>query len=401
MNKGIRRLPIYVHRFKSLPVLLGAVLVLAGSTSVANVLADQYDVQIQNLENQNAQSQTVVNSLQTQATSYQDAIKKLQSQINSIQSQINSNEAKQAELQQQIAELQIQINQEKQVLGDDIKAMYVGGQMTTVEMLATSENLSDFVNAETYDSAVQNKIQSTLTKISQLQNNLKDQQNVVSQLLQTQQSNQVQMSAAQASQNTLLSMNQSQQASYNAKIQANESQIEQLRAEQIAANTSGVTQTLSRGQCGGGYPNYLCNAPQDSIVDPWHMLNRECVSYTAWRASEESPIANVLLQEYNFGNAGNWPASAEQYGAKYGVTVSTTPQAGDIAIRPAIPGVYVAPGDPDVGHAMYVEAVNSNGTITVSEYNEYLDGTYSEEVRATSGVYGGQPYQLQFIHFPN
>ena len=192
MNKGIRRLPTYVHRFKSLPVLLAAVLVLAGSTSVANVLADQYDVQIQNLENQNAQSQTVVNSLQTQATSYQDAIKKLQSQINSIQSQINTNETKQAQLQQQIAELQIQINQEKQVLGADIKAMYIGGQMTTVEMLATSKNLSDFVNAETYDSAVQNKIQSTLSKISQLQNNLKDQQNVVSQLLQTQQSNQAQ-----------------------------------------------------------------------------------------------------------------------------------------------------------------------------------------------------------------
>jgi surface antigen len=130
------------------------------------------------------------------------------------------------------------------------------------------------------------------------------------------------------------------------------------------------------------------------------MLNRECVSYTAWRASAESSVANALLQEYSFGNAGDWPANAKRYGSQYGVTVSLTPQVGDIAIRPAIAGAYVAPGDPDVGHAMYVEGVNGDGSITVSEYNEYLDGTYSEEIRSTSGYYHGAFYQLQFIRFP-
>jgi len=362
--------------------------------------ADQFDQQIQTLQSQNTTAQANVNTLSAQASSYQDEINLLQSQISSVEQQISNNEAKQAQLQQEIIQDQAQIVQQKQELGSDIKAMYIDGQMTTIEELATSKSLSDFVDAQTYRNAVQTRIQTMLTQITQLESQQQEQQSQVAQLLQTQQTQQTQLYADQTQQNQLLLLNQSQQAGYNAQIAANASQIQQLRAEQIAANTTSVIKTLSRGACGGGYPDNLCNAPQDSIVDPWNMLNRECVSYAAWRVSQESPVGNTLLQEYNFGNATNWPAAAEHYGAQYGVTVSTTPEVGDIAIRPAIPGVYVAPGDPDVGHAMYIEAVNGDGTITVSEFNEYLDGTYSEEIRSTSGTYHGSFYQLQFIHFP-
>ena len=384
------------------PALFGLVLLLIFATVVVpRVQADQFDQQIQTLQQQNAQNKQQANQLQAQATSYQDTVNQLQSQITSLQNQISTNQAKSTDLQTQINVAQQQLDQQKKTLGEDIKAMYLEGQISTLEMLATSKDLSDFVDKQQYRSAVQDKVKTTLNKIADLKHQLSDQKQQVDALVQSQQVIESQVASDEAQQNQLLSYTEAQKAQFDQQIQATNTQINQLRLEQIAANTNGVQKTLNRGSCGGGYPDALCYPhPQDSIVDPWHMYNRECVSYTAWRASQESSVANALLQAHNFGNAGDWPGNAQTYGAQYGVTVSTTPQAGDIAIRPAIPGVYVAPGEPDVGHAMYVEAVSGAGSVVVSEYNEYLDGTYSEEVRSTSGTYHGSFYQLQFIHFP-
>ena len=385
------------YKLRSLVIVLAAAGVVGGA---AIVHADQFDAQINALQSQNNATQSQLNSLAAQATSYQDAINLLNSQIASIEQAMADNQAKQVAVEQQIAADQQEVTLKKGQLSATIKAMYIDGQTTTIEELATSKDLSDYVDKEQYRTDVQNQLNDKIQAIALLENQLHDQKTSLDILIASETTQNAQLSAAQTQQNQLLAYNQGQQSAFNQQLAANQSQIQQLRAEQIAANTSSVLKTLSRGNCGGGYPNYLCNAAQDSLVDPWHMYNRECVSYTAWRASEESPVANALLQTHSFGNAGDWPANAVRYGASVGVTVSTTPHVGDIAIRPAIPGVSVAPGEPDVGHAMYVEAVNGDGTITVSEFNEYLDGTYSEEIRAVAGNYHGSFYQLQFIHFP-
>lgn len=399
-----RRLSIFIHRFKTLSMLVCSALVIAGGVTLANAHADQYTDQILNLEDQNAQNQSAVNELQTKVTSYQDEIQKLQSQIGSFQSQINTNLAKQAMLQQKIASLQTQINQEKQVLGETLKALYVDGQMTTVEMLATSKSLSDFVNAETYDSAVQNKIQDTLNQISQLQNQVEGQKDQVDLLLQTQQTQQAQLNSDESEQNQLLSMDQTQQTAYNQKIQSNNSQIATLEQEEVAANQSGVEGTsISGGPCGGSasaeyggitysfpdtYPDSLCSKPQDYVTDPWGLLNRECVSYTAWM---EASTGHYV--PYGLGNATDWPGNVPRS------WVSSTPQVGDVAIRPAIPGLTID-GESDVGHAMYVDAVLNSDTIVVSEYNEDLNGDFSVQVRSTNAPYNGYTDNLVFIHFP-
>jgi surface antigen len=367
--------------------------------SVAIVHADQFTQQIQSLQDQNSQTQQSVNQLQSQAGTYQAAIGQLQSQIDSIQSNISSNQTEQTSLQDQIQADNNKLVEQKGLLGDDIKAMYAEGQLTPIEMLATSKNLSAYVDQQAYQQAVQDKIQLTLNQIADLQVKLKTQQEQVGQLITALQGQQSQLDAAEAQQSQLLSYNQSQQDQYNAQLQSNSAQISKLQAEELAANQSGVTKTIVQGAaCGptsGPYPNtypsYLCNAPQDSIVDQWNMYNRECVSYTAWMAANESSIANTLLQAHNFGNATNWPANAVKYGSAYGVTVDTTPSPGSIAIRLAVPGATID-GEGDVGHAMYVDAVNGDGTITVSQYNEQLNGEFSIQVRQAGG--------LEYIHFP-
>jgi surface antigen len=340
------------------------------------VQADSYQDQINTLQAENAQSSNVVNDLQAQAASYQDAITKLQDQIDGLQASINDNVAQQASLQDQIVAAQAQIDHERAVLASDVKAMYVDGTPTTLEVLATSKNLSEFVDKQEYRTTVQNKLQDTLKKIADLQKQLQTQKARVDQLLSEQQAQQQQLAGVQAEQANLLNYNQGQQATYNSQIQANNSKVAQLHSAQVAANRQLSGGGLTAGDPGrGGYPAVYDNAAQDSILDRWGMYNRECVSYTAWKVQQ-----TYGHMPYGLGDAKQWPSSARAVGYNTG----STPRANTVAIWNV--GYY--------GHAMWVEAVNGDGSIWVSQYNYDYAGHYSEML-----VSAGMAASLTYIYF--
>lgn len=364
---------------RRIPALALVALVVTGGVFGALVHADTLQQQIDSLSAQNAQNQGALNSLQVQAASYQDAINQLQVQISAIQAAIAASQAKQADLENQIQVAQAKLDFQKKALAQDLKAIYVGGQMSTVEMLASSKSLSDFIDAATYRNAIQNKIQSTLDQIAALQNQLREQKAQVEALLADQKTQESQLSSAQAQQQQLLAMNEGQQASYNQQIASNSAKIADLRRQQALLNSSYNIGNFHGDPSNGGYPSAWANAPQDSMIDDWGMYNRECVSYTAYRVHQDY-LAGRDSRDMPWwggvGNANQWDDNARAAG----IPVDTNPTPGSIAISNA--GYW--------GHAMYVEAVNGN-EIYVQQYNQQLTGQYSEGWRYTTG--------LVFIHF--
>ena len=335
--------------------------------------------QISNLNNQNSQSQATLNSLEVQAGSYQATINALQAQNSGLQQQISTNETQQVQTQQQL-------DQQKKTLGENIKAMYLEGDISTLEILASSNNLSTYVNKQQYRNVVQDKVKASVDKISALKAQLV-------QLHASLLSQQNQLAASESEQSSLLSMNESQQSQFDSQIAANKSAINQLRAQIVALNTPVGSNFTYSGSCGGSYPGsagpglwgetWGCSYGEDSTIDNWGMFNRECVSYTAWMVHEEYISGEIAHDMPNWGGVGNayqWINDAESTG----IPVDQTPQAGDIAIRPAS-GI-----NGDVGHAMYVSAV-SGGQIYVQQYNADLRGNYSEGWRSSAGLY--------FLHF--
>lgn len=360
--------------------LIPIILVVAGIAPLAS--ADSYQAQIDQLNAQNSQTQANVDALSNQAASYQAQIDQLDAQITGFENAISLNQSKQGQIQQEIQTNNAQVAQDKQTLSNVIRTMYVSGQVSTVEMLATSKDISDFVNAETYRSVVSNEIQDLLTKIASLQAQLKQQNFQLGVVIKTENQQNSQLLATQAQQQQLLSYNQAQQAAYNQQIQSNQSQIATLRAEQLAANMklvgSGVVDYS--GTCGGSYPataagpygNWGCNYPLDNTIDNWGMYNRECVSYTAW----------MVYKTYGYmpywggnGNANEWPGDA----AAAGIPEGSTPKVGSVAI-------YMGGGSDPFGHAMWVRSVNGNGTITVDQYNLEYDGNFYETTIPSAGL---------------
>jgi surface antigen len=343
--------------------------------SAGTALADQFDDQIAALKAQAAQQQNAASNLHAQADDYRSKVAQLQSQINALQIQINLNQAQLAKVNNAIAQNSVKLAQQRDVLSANIKSMYLNSAVSPIEMLASNNNFSDFLDQQQYQDKIKTKIQDAMASIQLLQKQLEAQKNQVNQLLATAQAQQSQLAANQAQVNQLLATAAQNAAAADEQVRNSNAQIGSLKAQQAAVlaarfGNSGLT---SGGQCAGGYPARWCNAAQDTVIDNWGMFNRECVSYTAFKVAVSG---RTMPYWGGHGNANQWPSSAEASG----IPVDGNPHAGDVAISMA--GPY--------GHAMYVEGV-FGGQIHVSQYNYGNRGEYSEMTISASGLY--------FIHF--
>ncbi len=359
--------------FAMIGVMLGAGLSAGLKSAYA---ANATCTSIADCNAQIAANNNAVANLQSQAVSYQDAVARLNGQIALLQGQIDYNTSEQTRLTNEIAAKQAEIDHQRQVLASDLKAMYVDDQMSTIEMLATSKNLSDYVDKEEYRNAVQSKIQTALKEIAALQQQLQSQKTQVEALLTQQRQQQDQLASARAEQANMLAYNQSQQASYNAQTAANQQKLDALIAAQRRANDASAAYYFIRfpgaiGSVNGhNYPYAnagfgMSTAPgcvDNDGPDPWGYCTRQCVSYTAWAVAASGRAA-----PYYYGNAKDWVAAAYAHGIP---VYTSNPQPGDVAISTA--GTW--------GHAMYVEGVSGN-QIYVSQYNQQLTGQYSTQWR--------------------
>lgn len=358
-------------------ILLALLFVFAGSFIQNKTNALSIQQQIDALQAQNEKYQNAVDDLQDQATSYEDAIKKLQAKISALQGKINANVAEQNRLKKEIAKAEAELEKQRSLLGKNIRAMYLEGEISTLEMLASSRDLSEFLNKQQYRSAVEDKITQTLEKINALKVQLKNQNSQVEALLKKQKAEQAELTASRNEQQSLLHYNESQQAAYNAKTRKNQAKIDELIAQQRRANFNpdggyyflrfpGAQRDFSpssypyRNSGFGMSPGPGC--VDNDGPDPWGYCYRQCVSYAAWAIKASGRSAPMY-----YGNARDWVSAAYARG----IPVYRSPEPGDIAISTS--GYW--------GHAMYVESV-SGSTFTTSEYNTYLTGRLSYQTRS-------------------
>lgn len=366
--------------------LLALALVFTLSFSVAGISlvnAATLQQQIDALDAENDKKQAEKNVLTNEATSLQDAINKLQGEINAKQATINQHTAEIEHLKVEIAKAEKELEQQRKVLGETIKTMYLDGDISTIEMLATSKDLSDFFDKQQYRESVRSKVKNTVDKITQLKLDLNTNKDKTEKLLAEQQNLKNELLAQRSEKDRILAMNQQDRDSLDRKMRENSSKIADLQRQQRIANARFSSGSVNVPDT-TGYPwaNYRagswthagsCYYGDD--IDPWGMCYRQCVSYAAWKVWKTH---GYMPYWGGRGNANLWDDNARAAG----IPVNNTPARGAIAVSNS--GTW--------GHVMFVESVNSNGTINISQYNVGLDGKYSERYNlSTAG--------LVFIHF--
>ncbi len=357
--------PVLKRFATSSAIVAAAVMVTFSSTSP--VFADRYDDQIKQIQGQISGYQTEAAKLSAQADTLQNAISKLQAQQDAIQAQVNLSQAKYDQLVQQIKDTEAKIARNQDVLSETIGDLYVNNSVSPVEMLASSKNIGDYLDQQEFRSSVRDRVENAIKEIKALKKSLEEKKVQVEQVLNDQKAQKATLAAKQEEQNKLLAETQGNEASYNNLIGQQNQQITGLRAQQAAANAArlassgGGRGSVTAGDPSkGGYPSYLANAPQDSLVDPWGMYNRECVSYTAWKVQQ---AYGHMPYWGGRGNANQWPGAA----ASAGIPMGSTPKPGSVAVMSG--GYY--------GHVAWVESVSGN-SVHVSQYNWGLRGEYTE-----------------------
>jgi surface antigen len=338
--------------------------------------ADQFTSQISALNGQIASAQQQAQAAQSQANTISGQISIIDAQIASVTAQLQLSRTQQAQTQTQITNAQNQLTTKKGILDEEVRAIYQDSQVTPLEELASSQNLSDFVDKQQYNDQIKDHIQDELAEINTLKAQLEQQQAALNVQISQEAGLSATLSTQQAQQSQLLAEAQGNVAAANASIASKNSQVAKLDAEEAATlqaasrSYSGSVPGASSGSGGacddgngnGGYPAEWCNAAQDSLIDSWGMYNRECVSWAAWRRADIGrPIPG------GWGNANQWANAARAAG----YTVDNTPQVGAIAQTDA--GPY--------GHVAIVEAIQGSDVI-VSEMNyddagHYRLGTYA------------------------
>ena len=352
---------------------------VVGFSGMPFAVADDYYSEISQLQQENEKNEKKVIELEDQALGYKDAINKLAAQIDTLQSKIDENTRQKQKLEQEIKVAEAELNVQKELLGQNIRIMYLNGDMSTLEMLASSKDLSEFVDKEQYRNVVRSKIQLALEKIQELRLKLRTQKDAISLLIKDQEIKRTELDTSRQKQSDLLAYNKSQIENFNQKTTKNRERISQLIAEQKRANFNpdgGYYFIRFDGYANSfnaeNYPYRTLGfsmqlGPCSNVdewpdsPDKWGYCTRQCVSYAAWAVEASGRIAPKY-----WGNAVDWVAAAYANG----VPVYRQPKAGDIAISTS--GYW--------GHAMYVESVSGN-SFTTTEYNTYLDGRLTRQTR--------------------
>lgn len=353
---------------------------------VQKVLADQWDNQLNELNARANQYQQQANTLRAQGNTLQNKLDQITAEVNALQLQIQINQQKNDKLQENIKINQEKLNKNSDLLGTVLAKLYVDDSISALELLASSQSVTEFLDKQEYRSSIRDQLSSLILQVKTVKAQLeKEKQEVEAVLVELDRQNK-QLVATQADQQDLVNQTRGEEATYQNLVSNAREQMAAIAAQQRAyyasllrsgSGNSGVVGSFqysgwsgNRG-CSGGYP--YC-AGQDTMVDPWNLYNRECVSYVAWAL--ENRFGRNVQAFHGDGNANQWPSSAARWSGAYRVY---SPQPGDVVVLPS--SGWFAP----IGHVMIVESVNGD-TMFVSQYNFYGTGEYSTMYVKNSGV---------------
>ena len=342
--------------------------------------ARDYTAEIAAKEREVSAYQAEAGRLASQADSLVVALENFTNEKNQIQAQLDISQAKYDELATKIGQTEKEILENKDALGKTIADIYVSDKVTPIEMVFGSKNVSDFLDKQEFRNSIRDELTSTISSIKKLKTSLETQKSETEDVLNDQKLQRDHLASKEGEQKELVDKTKGQESVYQQLSQASLSQKRQLETEQQAAiaaalRAAGNTGNLAAGDPNrGGYPSNLANSNYYSpVVDPWGMYSRQCVSYTAWKVFQKN---GYMPYWGGHGNANQWPASARAAG----ITTSSTPRAQSVGVM--MSGYY--------GHVVWVESVNDNGTINISQYNELTSagwGNYSERYNVSPGTY--------------
>ena len=330
-------------------------------------------------------------SASNSANAYQIKVSELTAEIAGKEAEIAETTAQVKELKKQIAETEKKLNEEQEALAELLVNMHFESDAEPIKILAGASSISDLAEKAAREEVVKSQISASAAAIRDAKEKLEADKEKVENLLEEQKIAKASLVEKRTEQQSLVEKYENDAEAYAEVARAaQEAQREAERAEQEAHPE------LYRGSAYSGANTYPwqadCPGRQDAYLTYWedaygvHKIGGyvcECVSYAGWKAYEAYGVAAA------WGNAYSWDDGAR----RAGYVVDKTPEAGSIGQVDGYP----------YGHVFWVESVNSDGSINVTEYNNAY-ATYLYSGSSHYGDFGartisaGEVWQYNYIH---
>lgn len=344
--------------------------------------ADQYDDKIRALQADMSRYQAESDRLNAEATTLSNALAQITNERNALQTQVDLSQNQYDQLIIQIADTEKQIAENQDALGSTLASLYVGDDISPIEMLASSKDISEFLNKQEFRNSIKKELSTTISRVKDLKIQLTGQKTDVEKVLNDQKAARDSLVAKEREQASLIAQTRNDEAAYQGMIESSAAGIAEAKATQAAlrarSNATGGYTLVDSGSL-SAYPWNSSNCAMQGYMstggsngnggDGQGYGCRQCTSYVAWKIAKE-----IGVYYNNWGNGGQWAQSAINAGYK---NLGRAPEAGSIAVMWGNPG-----------HVAWVEGVSPDGTkVTVSQYNYNYGagyGMYSEMVLSTS-----------------
>lgn len=319
------------------------------------------------------------NEASAAASSYQEEVNRLNSEIAVIESEIASLEAEAEDLTKQIAETEEKLNRQQTALAKLIVEMHFETGIDPIFVLAGSTSISDLAEKEAREQTVEEQVTASSKEIKALKTQLEEEKIAIDLMISSANSKRAEIATARARQQELVDKYQNDASSYLADSEAarkeKEAEIEIYRQAYIASlghNTILVDPGLNSYPYAGSCPGINWRYTGNLSAGAYGGLFCECVSYAGYKAYEYWGVST------GWGDAKYWGSGA----ARAGYTVDDNP-------APHTIGYYTYGA---WGHVVWIETVNSDGTIDYSEYNGHATADFSYVKGASAG-------EFRYIHF--
>lgn len=313
------------------------------------VRADDLSAREAELKKQIAEGQSAANVKRGEADTLANKIAILDGQIKAASDNLALTNLQIGKTERDIEKQNRELEKQKAILRDNLKMIYKQGNVSPIEVVASSKNLSDFVSQQQYLGAIKNKVDDNMNTIDTIKKDLDQKKGELNGLALQQKGQLDSISIQRAEKDSLLEKTKGEEAAYQKVVGDSKKQLQGIYAERASRDAARGINVSTGGT--GGYP--FANGPRCSVEgcvdDGYSYYQRQCTSYAAWKYRLVHGTQNR-----GWGNAYQWKSHA-----------NSGPVAGAIVVWDK----YAESGIGWAGHVGYVESVNPNGTINVSEYN--------------------------------
>ena len=289
-------------------LVIFAVLAFVGGTVFAATESELRN-KANELAKQKEAGQAQLDVASAEVNTLEEKVAALQAEISAIQGQIDQTNADIERTEAELVKTEAELNRQKNIMNESIRTLYKKGDISTVELIAASDNFTEFVNGQEYLERVKLAVQESAEKVAELKEKLEEDKKALDELLELQIGQQKVVAAKKAEEDELLQKAKDTEFSYSQHVDALQAQQDkaekELEAYLIAQASKGfnsigvvnnnqiVGYTGSTGNSTGAHLHFgLWDPGSSSYIDPVANRSTQTLKYGfSWPYSSYQPVS--------------------------------------------------------------------------------------------------------------